>query len=74
MPMVPRIGMETRSPEEPSWTYSTLVAFTLRCSEEGTVGAGIFLLEVSLDFKAGVHKVSVVCAALLFAWDKAMYI
>ena len=74
MPIVPRIGVETRSPEDPNWTYSTLVAFTLLCSEEGTGGAGILLLEVSLNFKAGVHEVSVVCAALLFACDEAMYI
>ena len=66
--------METRSPEDPNWTYSTLVAFTLLCSEAGTGGAGIFLLEVSSNFKARLHKVSVVSAALLFACDEAMYI
>ena len=74
MPIVPRIGAETRSPEDPNWTYSTLVAFTLLCSEAGTGGAGIFNSEVSLNLKAGVHEVSVVSAAELFACDEAMYI
>ena len=44
MPMVPRIGEETRSPEEPSWTYSTLVPFRLLCSEAGRGGADILLV------------------------------
>lgn len=42
IPMVPRIGEETRIPEDPNWTYSTLVASKLFCSEAGTGGAGIF--------------------------------
>ena len=57
IPMVPRIGEETRSPEEPSWTYSTLVAFTLLCNEAGTGGAGIFLLEKVFDSRISVYKV-----------------
>ena len=66
--------METRRPEDPNWTYSTLVAFTLLCSEAGTGSADIFLLEVSLNFQTGVHEVSLVYAALLFAYDEAIYI
>ena len=43
IPMAPKIGEETRSPEEPNWTYSTLVAFRLLCSEVGSDGAVISL-------------------------------
>ena len=43
IPMAPKIGVETRSPEEPNWTYSTLVAFRLLCSEAGSDGAVISL-------------------------------
>lgn len=43
MLMVPKIGLETRRPEEPSWTYSTLVASRLLCSEAGTGGACMLL-------------------------------
>ncbi len=72
IPMVPRIGTETRSPEEPNWTYSTLVAFTLLCSEAGTGGTGIFLLEKIFESKVSVHEVSMLSAA--YAGNKALYI
>lgn len=39
-----RTGDETRSPEEPSWTYSTFVASKLRWSDAGTGGTGIALV------------------------------
>lgn len=71
IPMVPRIGAETRRPEEPSWTYSTLVAFTLLCSEAGTGGAGIFLLEKVFESKVNVHEVSMLSTAS--ACNKALY-
>ena len=63
IPMVPKIGAETRSPEDPSWIYSTLVAFRLLCSEAGTGGAGIFLLETIFELKVSVHGVSMFSAA-----------
>lgn len=54
IPMVPRIGTETRSPEEPSLTYSTFVAFALLCSEAGTGGIDILSLR-SLVLNLGDH-------------------
>ena len=72
IPMVPRIGAETRSPEEPSWTYSTLVAFMLLCSEAGAGSAGIFLLEKVFESKVSVHGVSMLSTAS--ARNQALYI
>lgn len=46
--MVPKIGEDTRSPDDPSWTYSTLVALTLLCNEEGTGIEGGGILEASM--------------------------
>lgn len=72
IPMVPRIGAETRSPEEPSWTYSTLVAFTLLCREVGTGSAGIFLLEEVFESKISLHEISMLSTAS--ACNQALYI
>jgi len=72
IPMVPRIGEETRSPEEPSWTYTTLVAFTLLCSEAGTGGAGIFLVMKVFKSKVSAHNVSML--STVSACNEASYI
>lgn len=57
--MVPRIGEDTRSPEEPNWTYSTLVAFTLLFSEAGTGGAGIVLLGKVFESNVSAQEVDI---------------
>ena len=49
-----------------------MVAFTLLCSEAGTGGAGIFLLEKVFKSKVSVHEGSMLSAA--YAGNKALYI
>lgn len=55
----------------PSWTYSTLVAFTMICSDAGTGGAGI-LGEKVFESKVSIHEVSMLSTAS--ACNDALYI
>src|SRR2546423_12290115 len=48
--MAPRMGRETRRPDDPSWTYETFVPSRLPCSSLGTGGRVDMLSYISVCF------------------------